>query len=120
MKTILLVDDDDDARRSMRRVLESSYEVHEARDGRLGFERFREVSPDLVVCDLVMPDVEGIELIRKLVAARPSVRIIAVSGSPHASGGHYLEMAAVLGATRVLPKPFDAHTLLDTVRELVG
>ena len=70
----------------------------------------------MVITDLVMPELEGIETIRALRREVPGVRIIAISG---AFGGQYLTMAQKLGAAAVLNKPVSAELLLATVAELL-
>lgn len=117
---LLLVDDDNDLRNLLERVLlRNAYRVHAAADGRqaiklLGRERF-----DLVITDIIMPDVEGIELILKIRKDHPNLPVIAMSagGRLHAEG--YLKMARSLGANQILEKPFSIESLLDGIRKLV-
>lgn len=121
MARILVVDDDALVLEALRSVLLSAaHDVVAADDGVRALKAFRSEAFDLVITDIVMPDGEGLDLIRSLVALRPAVPIIAMSGSPHAVTGRYLEMATLLGAQRVLPKPFDAATLLDMVRDVLA
>jgi CheY-like chemotaxis protein len=118
MTTILVIDDELPMRRLLSRVLGAAgYTVHEAADGRAGIALFREVHPALVITDIVMPGMEGIETIRELRRNELSVPILAISG-----GGPplYLRAAAGLGATTALTKPFAAADLLTTVNELLG
>lgn len=117
---LLLVDDDNDLRNLLERVLlRNGFRVHAAADGRqaiklLGRERF-----DLVVTDIIMPDVEGIELILKIRKDHPSLPIIAMSAGGRLNAEGYLKMARSLGANRILEKPFSIDSLLEGIRELL-
>ncbi len=64
--TVLLVEDDDDLRQFIRSILEDEYEVHEASNGKEGFEKALDLIPDFIVSDIMMPEVDGIELLEKV------------------------------------------------------
>jgi CheY-like chemotaxis protein len=124
MKYILLIDDNEGFRCSTRRVLErAGYDVAEACDGAQAMVRFRQVEPDLIITDMLMPEKDGIEVIQELKKHSPKVRIIAMSG-----GGPTepelrlptLKAAQYLGAARTLAKPFDVPCLLETVAEVLA
>lgn len=115
---ILVVDDDEVMRDLLRRVLErSGYEVVTATDGRDGVERLRGRAVDVTITDMVMPVMDGIELIQTLVAEQPSVRIIAVSGVD--DWDNYLKTARSLGAKAVLRKPVGGAELVSTVKRVL-
>jgi CheY-like chemotaxis protein len=117
-KTILVVDDDATIRGLIRRVLSMrGFHVLDVADGRVALDLARTEDIDLVITDLVMPEIEGLETIRLLKRERPSLEILAVSG---AYGGAFLHAAALLGARSTLAKPFDADTLLAAVEGIVG
>lgn len=82
-----------------------------------GIAEFRQKRPALVISDIVMPDMEGIETIRLLRGEAPTMPIIAISG-----GGNplYLTAATVLGATASLDKPFAADDLTTLVTKLLA
>jgi len=63
---VLVVEDDDDLRQFIRSILESEYEVHEASNGKEGFEKAMELIPDFIVSDIMMPEVDGIELLESV------------------------------------------------------
>ncbi|MBK5195431.1 MAG: response regulator, partial [Proteiniphilum sp.] len=63
---VLVVEDDDDLRQFIRSILESDYDVHEASDGQEGFDKALELIPDFIVSDIMMPEIDGIELLRKV------------------------------------------------------
>ena len=85
--------------------------------GEAGLGLFHQVHPALVITDIVMPDMEGIELIRKLREDAPTIPILAISGGDHPL---YLPAATGLGATAALAKPFAGDELLSLVRRLLG
>jgi CheY-like chemotaxis protein len=115
---VLVVDDDEVMRDLLRRVLErSGFEVVTATDGREGVERFRGRAVDVTITDMMMPVMDGIELIRALVAEQPSIRIIAVSGVD--DWDNYLKAARSLGAKAVLRKPVSSAELVNTVRRVL-
>jgi DNA-binding NarL/FixJ family response regulator len=69
----------------------------------------------VVITDLVMPDMEGLETIRELRRRFGDVRIIAISGGGVGSASHNLQAAKRLGAAGVLPKPFSTDEILATI-----
>lgn len=118
MADILVIDDDPQMRRLLTRILEGAgHTVREAENGRLGIEEFRRRRPALVISDIVMPDVEGIETILTLRREAADLPIIAISGG---SDPLYLQAAAKLGAAAALEKPIAAEELLDLVAGLLG
>ncbi len=115
---VLVVDDDEVMRDLLKRVLErSGFAVVTARDGRDGVERFRGQEVDLTITDMVMPVMDGLEMIRALVAEQPNIRIIAVSGVD--DWDNYLKAARSLGAKAVLRKPVSSADLVNTVRRVL-
>lgn len=116
MPKILLIDDDALVRRTIARVLRSrAYELVQAENGRIGVDLFRSETPDLVITDMIMPEMPGTEVIREIVALCPGARIIAISGGGRIDNIDFLSMALQLGASETVEKPFDATTLLDAV-----
>jgi len=86
-----------------------------AAGGREALERFRRRHIAAVVTDMVMPDMDGIELIRALLAERPSLRIVAVSGTE--DWADYISLATALGAEVGLRKPLRSTELVQALRE---
>ena len=70
--------------------------------------------------DLVMPDMEGLELIRSLRRSHPVLPVIVISGGTRPGMEDYLPVAKLLGAAQILTKPFELPQLIDAVRTLVG
>jgi DNA-binding NtrC family response regulator len=119
MAEILVIDDDPQMRRLLVRVLAGAgHTAHVADNGKQGIELFRSLHPALVITDIVMPDVEGIELIRELRQEAPAIPILAISGGSNLF--LYLRLADKLGATTTLAKPFGNDELLLIVEELLG
>ena len=110
---ILLVDDSGLARRAVRQMLESAgYDVAEAEDGMIGLERYFLEKPDLVLLDLVMKGMNGLDVLTKLQQLDATVRVIVVSADVQDSSR---EMAVAAGASGFLNKPVDRAGLLAAV-----
>jgi CheY-like chemotaxis protein len=116
MARILLIEDEDVVRATLRKVLENAgYEVLEAANGEQAL-RLEESGPvDLVVTDIIMPQMDGFGAIHLLRKRDPGIAILAVTGGT----ADYLQAAKDRGAGEVLQKPFDNKTLLDTVSRLL-
>ena len=113
---VLIVDDDPQVRSFLATLLEADgYSVLQASNGKEAQARCQELTIDLVVTDLVMPEQEGLETIHVLARHWPGLPVIAISG---AYGGAYLALAKKLGAQSVFRKPFQADKLLSEVRRL--
>jgi two-component system chemotaxis response regulator CheY len=110
---ILLVDDSALARRSVRQMLEGAgYQVAEAADGLIALERYFLEKPDLVILDLVMNGMMGLDVLQKLHEMDPKVLAIVVSADIQHSSR---EMAVAGGARDFLNKPVDRASLLSAV-----
>ncbi len=121
MARVLVVDDAPNSRRATATMLRrSGHEVHEAEGGEAALVWLRCEPCDLVVTDILMPNGDGIELIRGLAATRPHVPVIAVSGGGRLNAGPYLSMAGNLGASAVLRKPFEPEELLRRVADVLS
>jgi two-component system, chemotaxis family, chemotaxis protein CheY len=118
MASILLIDDDQELRAMVRAMLHAhGHEIHEARDGTDGYAGFRRKRPDVVLCDMCMPDRDGLETIRTIRRYDPAARIVAISGGYGAAGSEeILAVAKRIGANAALPKPFTRAQLLLAVQ----
>jgi DNA-binding NtrC family response regulator len=111
---VLVVDDDAGVRYTLREILEASgLEVDVASDGVEALERLQLQPAQLVVTDLRMPRMDGMELLRKLVAQNPAPRVVVITA--HGSERQAVE-AIKAGAHDYFRKPFDADELVGVVR----
>ncbi len=118
MATILVIDDDAMMRDVLFDLLSlDGYEVLLANDGHLGLKRYQEHSPDLVITDILMPKMDGLEVVEHLRAESPKIPIIVISGTTNIN---LVEGAVHQHANRILKKPFEVDQLLDSVAELLG
>jgi len=123
-KRILLADDDPLVRSMFSRILQrAGYEVVAVENGLQVLKAMRDASEadrfDLLVLDIVMPEMEGLETIKEMRASHPDLPILAISGAGAISEGQYLPIAAHMGAQRTLQKPVPNEVLLDTISELL-
>ena len=114
---MLLVDDDQQVRESVRMMLEhAGYRVVEAESGEEAINQFSAVvSVDLLLSDLQMPGMSGLELFDRLVERLPSLRVLFISGAASSAD---LATIARKGAV-LLEKPFSAESLVKKVREIL-
>ena len=121
MAEILAIDDEAPLRSLIRRALTpEGYRVVEAQDGIEGIKCFASAPADLIITDIVMQGMEGMETIRRLRQLSDDVPIIAMSGGGRGSAGDYLTVALALGASRTLTKPFKLAELVAMVNELLA
>ena len=115
--TILAVDDDPLMLRMPKDELEDvGYKVVGAADGKEAIALHHSSAMDLIITDLLMPGMEGIETIIELRRRQPNLKIIAMSSGPSSN----LYLAKQLGAAQVLTKPFTIQQLLASVKECLG
>lgn len=111
---ILVVDDSSLARRRARSILEGGgYDVIEAEDGMAALERYFVEKPDVVMLDLVMKGMYGLDVLTKLREMDPRARVIVVSADVQTSSH---ELVAAAGAAGFLVKPLDEQDALSLVR----
>jgi CheY-like chemotaxis protein len=121
---ILVVDDDPAIRSVMRRCLAlDGHDVEEAATGREAIKLFRAAPTDLVITDLYMPDMDGLEFTRRLVQEFVGTKVIAMSGGAAMSSESLrkpedaLAVASQLGAIATLAKPFSVAELRAVVQQ---
>jgi len=115
-----VIEDDEVLRSYLREMLTmEGYSVIEATEGNMGLAVIKQQIPDIVLTDLVMPVVDGIEFIMTLRKSYNTLPIIAMSGGNTGHGHTYLSTAKALGASAILDKPFSGKVLLDLVERLV-
>jgi two-component system chemotaxis response regulator CheY len=118
---ILVVDDEPIVRNLVRRTLETvGHEVTEAEDGEVALAASREKPVDLVVADLFMPVMDGLQLIVQLREESPDTKVVAISGSVYERRPRFLEIAGRMEQVITLAKPFTSEELLAAVEEALG
>jgi len=121
MALILIVDDDPTLRTLFEQYLTNSgYSVALAADGREGLDLMRQQKPDLIITDIMMPEMDGLEIIREIRAHHPELPVIAISGGMRAAPINFLPHAKKFGACHVFEKPVALAELLKVVQELLG
>jgi two-component system chemotaxis response regulator CheY len=111
---LLLVDDSGLARRSMRAMLEpAGFEVIEAEDGMTALERYSLDKPDLVILDLVMKGMYGLDVLTKLRQLDPEARVVVVSADVQQSSQDMVQAAGAIG---FLNKPVERERVLTVLR----
>ncbi|MFT5288141.1 MAG: two-component system cell cycle sensor histidine kinase/response regulator CckA [Planctomycetota bacterium] len=116
---VLVVDDEPTTRRRVRAIVEAEgFECIVAADGFEALRHLERARFNLVVTDIVMPGLDGIDLCRAISSSFPTVRIIAMSGNRAGRSG--LDAATTLGAERVLVKPFSRDELSLAIRQVLG
>lgn len=114
---ILVVDDDADTRRILRYVLAPVAAVVEAAGGAEALELIRSERPQLVLLDLVMPEVGGLEVLEKGLALDPSLRVLMLTGHTDIA---IAKDALDRGARAYITKPIDPQRLREAVEDLLG
>lgn len=120
MERILVAEDDADVREALVSTLrDAGFEVFEAKNGAATLRAIQLQPVDLILCDMFMPGMDGLETIRNLRTQFPLVKIIAISG--HGSTGKLdmLPMARHLGAAEILHKPVARAKLLAIIRRVL-
>lgn len=116
MPKILIIEDEQSIRRVLKKIISEenvTYEVDEAEDGLEGLDMFQNTDYDLILCDIKMPKVDGVEVLEKVRKTKPEIPIIMISG--HGD----LDIAVQtmrMGAFDYISKPPDLNRLLNTVR----
>ena len=115
---VLLVDDSQLARRSTRRILETAgYEVVEAEDGLSALEQYAVERPDIVLLDLVMKGMYGLDVLTKLREMDAAVRVVVISADVQTSSR---EMVQAAGAAGFLNKPAQAAEIVSTIEQVMS
>lgn len=121
MARILFVEDDDEQRQLGAEVLEAEgHVVTQAEDGLRAIDKFQRDGFDLVVTDILMPNMEGIETISKIRKTQPGIPVVALSGGGRKGNLEFLEMAKKLGAVDTLAKPYGPDDLISVINRCLA
>ena len=113
---ILVIDDEEGAVLVLTQILtHAGYEVISAQSGKQGVALQRDTRADLIVMDIFLPDLNGIEAIKRLKKSYPNTPIIAISGGTTVAGRDCLELAKEKGADYTFRKPFKMADFVETV-----
>jgi CheY-like chemotaxis protein len=120
MANILIVDDEAQMRKLVRLMLAGGgHDVMEAASGVEALKLLKNKAVDLVITDIVMPDMDGLELIKEIKKIAPAQKVLGVSGGGQNGPDLYLQLAMKFGADRIMLKPFKAKDLLETAAAMV-
>lgn len=120
MARILIIDDDEQFRLLLKNRFErEGFETELAPDGKAGMRLYRQGNFDLIVTDIIMPEMEGVEMIRELRKDYPDAKIIAFSGGGLNPPDSILRPVEKLGANYVFAKPFEWDDMLLAVHALL-
>ena len=116
MSRILIIEDEASIRRVLTKILSEeneTYQVDEAEDGSVGYEKISQNDYDLVLCDIKMPKMDGVELLQAVKKIKPEIPVVMISG--HGDMETAIQTMR-LGAFDYISKPPDLNRLLNTVR----
>ncbi len=118
---VLLIDDDEMVLETLAPGLsDAGFEVETAQDGEIAADRFKRISPDVVVTDIIMPNREGIETLIEFKKIAPDIPIIVMSGGGRTHKLDFLEVAEKMGAAATLRKPFLPDDLANLIRSVLS
>jgi DNA-binding NtrC family response regulator len=116
-KRVLIVDDDEHIREAVRDILESTgYCVDTASDGKKALWIIEKESFQIILCDVVMQDMDGMEFLRRLRKVGSKIPVVIMSGNQ--MGKNFFKSAQLLGARASLLKPFAKSELLDAIEKV--
>jgi excisionase family DNA binding protein len=115
---VLIIDDETSFRETIRMFLEAAdYRAATAADGKEGLDLAQRETPDLILLDLIMPGMSGVDVLKKLHKAIPDVPVVVVTAYPDSS---LMAEALRYPPVTLLPKPLDKATLLKTVHRVLS
>jgi CheY-like chemotaxis protein len=121
MAEILIIDDEPGVLKILRKILEGAgHSVTEAPDGAVALQHFEGKPTDLVITDIFMPGMDGIEFLVHVRTDFPDARVLAMSGGGILSRDQALNDAVLLGADQILQKPFSKEEVLKAVDRMLA
>ncbi|HAO22588.1 MAG TPA: hypothetical protein DCQ37_20295 [Desulfobacteraceae bacterium] len=116
MKKVLIIDDAMFTRSIHKQIVEAAgYQAIQASCGQEGLEKFNTEKPDIVMTDLLMPDMDGMEAVRKILATDPSATIFVCSADKQK---YRQDEAREAGVKAFFPKPVNPEKLIETLKHL--
>ncbi|NVK19711.1 MAG: response regulator [Methylocystaceae bacterium] len=121
MANLLIVDDDIAILLIMKTsLIEAGFQVQSAENGHDALGMLKQSKYDLLITDILMPEIDGLAVIDKAIAKNPDISILAISGGgADKDGGDLLDAALTSGADAILQKPFRPDELVRTVRAIL-
>jgi len=118
-KKILIIEDDTMTRMALCRILDKlNFQTFGACNGYMGLKLFKQMHPDVIITDILMPDKEGLSTIAEMIVADPKAVIIAMSGGGATRNMGFLEIAKKIGAARTITKPFTPRQILELMDDI--
>lgn len=117
MKRVLIVDDSSFIRVQLKSILaKGGFEVAgEAADGQIAVNKYKELQPDIVTMDITMPEKDGIEALKEILAIDPNAKVIMISAMGQEM---YVLKAVTSGAKGFIVKPFKSDYVIETLNKL--
>lgn len=120
MAKIVIIEDDPGIRENIKEVLEyEDFEVFDASGGRAGIELARSIVPDLIICDIQMPGITGINVAQEIKSS-PSLQHIPLLFISAAASPHDIQLGLSVGADVYLTKPCPLSELVAAVRQILN
>jgi len=108
MRSVLIVDDEIGARESLKMILKNDYEVFLAKNAEEAFSQIKEHSPDVILLDIILPDLDGLKVLERIKQNDPDMVVIMITATKTVKTA---AEATKLGAYGYVPKPFDIDEL---------
>jgi len=120
MARVIVIDDQEPIRRIVRTALErAGHEVLDAADGEVGLQLLERHATDVVLSDIFMPGMDGIQMLRQIRRQFPAVKVIVMSGGDSTGMLDLRRDAELLGAVKSLSKPFTTHEIVEIVNSVL-
>ena len=119
--TILIIDDDESTRKFLGAALDDlQCKLLMAEEGVAAYQLLQAEHVDIVITDIYMPNINGLELIQHLSQTKPQIKTIAMSGDYRQHNHNALEWARAAGAVGILEKPFEPEVLIRMVKDVIA
>ena len=121
MTRVLVIDDEALVRKTVRKTLDKAgYQVLEASDGESGLALHQDSPVDIIITDILMPGMDGLQILRAIRSEDQHTKVIAISGGGRVNGDSYLHWASKFSANVILEKPFGSLELLAAVKHALA